>query len=361
MAAPALLSLSLRDFRNHRATRLETGGAAAILLTGPNGAGKTAVLEALSLLSVGKGLRASGLSELACTGGAGGFAVRAALLAEAGLPPVAIETSADPAAPERRRLLVESAPAPLARLSEWLSVVWLTPAMDRLFADGASARRRFLDRLTLALHPGHARHATRYEAAMRQRNRLLAGEGAPDPAWMDALEREMGVHGEAVALARADLVARLNGELVAAKDAGFPQPVLAIEAPPSDLAARLAAARAGDRAAGRTLVGPHRADLDVRFGADGRPAALASTGEQKALLVSILLAHARLVAEVRGRPPLLLLDEAAAHLDEGRRGLLWTRLGALGGQLWVTGTDAGLFDGLEAARFRVLDGMVTKG
>lgn len=358
MARPAILSLALRDFRNHRATRLEPGSAPAVVLFGPNGAGKTALLEALSLLSVGRGLRGATLAEMARADGPGGFRVRAELATAPELPPVALETFATAEAPERRQLRSNAAAAPLARLSEWLALLWATPAMDRLFADGASARRRFLDRLTLALHPGHAGHASRYEAALRQRNRLLADPAPPDPSWLAALEAQMAAHGEALARARADTVRRLAARLEADADPAFPQGALAPLPDHADLGAALQASRAADRAAGRTTVGPHRDDLAVHLLPDGRPAALASTGEQKALLLGILLAQARLVAEARGAPPILLLDEAAAHLDPDRRRALFARLEALGGQAWLTGTDVALFEPLEAARFRIEAGSV---
>ena len=199
MPAPVhLLSLALRDFRNHRATRIAPGAAGFVVLTGPNGAGKTNILEAASLLAIGKGLRGAALSQMAAAQGNGGFSVEAELAPDPALPPVAIASRTDPAAPERRQLRVNGAPAALSTLAEWCSILWLTPAMDRLFADTASARRRFLDRLVLALNPAHGGHASRYEAAMRARTRLLTGDAPPDPHWLDALEREMEEHGAAI-------------------------------------------------------------------------------------------------------------------------------------------------------------------
>ncbi|WP_448585834.1 DNA replication/repair protein RecF [Thermaurantiacus sp.] len=353
-------SLALGDFRNHLATRIEAGAAPAVVLVGPNGAGKTAVLEALSLLSPGRGLRGAAIAELARTGGPGSFRVKAALATDAGLPPLAIETLATPERPARRQVLLGGAPVAASSLGDSHAILWLTPAMDRLFAEGAGERRRFLDRLVLALHPGHAGHAIRYEAALRQRNRLLAGEAEPDRAWMDALEAEMGRHGEAVAAARAETVCRLEAELSRAPPDGFPRPHLAIAPEPPGLADRLRAARAGDRAAGRTREGPHRADLVVTLGPDGRPASLASTGEQKALVVATLLAHAALVSRARGQPPLLLLDEAAAHFDPDRRRALWAAIGRLGGQAWLTGTDPALFAGLDALCLEVREGAIVR-
>lgn len=358
-----LLSLDLRSFRNHRATRLAPGAAPFVLLTGANGAGKTNVLEAVSLLAVGRGLRGSPLSQMAsqmaASGGAGGFAVQADLLPDPGLPAIAIATATRADAPERRLLKINGAAAALSALSDWSSQLWLTPAMDRLFADTASARRRFLDRLVLALAPGHAGHATRYEAAMRARTRLLTADEPADPAWLTALEVQMAEHGTALAEARAGTVTALGAALQSVADGPFPKPSLALSEPDqAGLADRLRHARATDRAAGRATQGPHRQDLSVTHADKAMPAALASTGEQKALLISILLAHAGLVAERTGRLPLLLLDEAVAHLDPDRRRALFARLAGLGGQAWLTGTDPLLFEGLEAARYSVSEGAI---
>jgi DNA replication and repair protein RecF len=358
-----LAALALTGFRNHPETRIAPGAARLVLLTGPNGAGKTNMLEAVSLLAVGRGLRGATLGQMAAATGAGGFRVEAELVPDAGLPPVRLLTFTQAEAPERRLLRVNGAAAPLSALSDWGAVLWLTPAMDRLFADTASARRRFLDRLVQALAPGHAGHATRYEAAMRARTRLLAGDAPADPAWLGGLEAQMATHGAALAEARAATVAALAAALAAVPDGPFPHPALALAtAGPAEttaLAEALRASRAADRTAGRALVGPHRADLAVTHADKGMPAALASTGEQKALLVAILLAHAALVATRAGRTPLLLLDEAVAHLDAERRRALFARLAALGGQAWLSGTDAALFDGLDAARHDVRDGRVT--
>ena len=355
-----LLSLELLGFRNHGASRLAPGAAPFVLLTGPNGAGKTNVLEAVSLLVVGRGLRGSALSQMAASGGAGGFVVLAELLPDPGLPPIRIATSTRANAPERRQLRINGAAAALSVLSDWSSQLWLTPAMDRLFSDSAGARRRFLDRLVLALSPGHAGHATRYEAAMRARTRLLTADAPADPAWLSALEAQIAEHGAALAEARAQTVTALEAELVVRADAAFPRPSIALSEPDqSGLAGRLRAARAADRGAGRATVGPHRQDLVVTHADKGVPASQASTGEQKALLVSILLAHAALVSDRTGRVPLLLLDEAVAHLDPDRRRALFQRLAQLGGQAWLTGTDTALFEGLEAARFRVEDGAIS--
>ncbi len=354
--APRILALGLAAFRNHRATSLAPGGAPFVVLTGPNGAGKTAVLEAVSLLSVGRGLRAARLCEMAMAGG-GGFAVQAQVALEPGLPPLAVATGTQAQAPERRQLRVNGAPAAVSALSEWLSLLWITPAMDRLFVDSPGARRRFLDRLVLALEPAHAGHATRAEAAMRERMRLLGGERPADPAWLDALEEQAARHGAALAAARARTVAALAARISGAADPAFPEALLVLEGEDWSDAARLRRAlreaRARDAAAGRATVGPHRADLAVRLAVSGMPAARASTGEQKALLAGLMLAHAELVAEARGQAPMLLFDEVAAHLDPDRRAALFGRLAALGGQCWLTGTEAALFRGLPGPAFHV--------
>jgi DNA replication and repair protein RecF len=341
----ALSRLVLTDFRNHRDAVL-VPGPGLVVLTGENGAGKTNVLEALSLLSPGRGLRGATLSEMARTGGGGGFAVAARL------GDVEIGTGTDARAPERRQVRINGAPASATSLAEWSSVLWLTPAMDRLFQEGAGGRRRFLDRLVLALEPGHAVHAARYEAAMRARNKLLAEPGPRDEAWLSALEARMAEHGAALAEARMGAVALLSGRLAQAPGSPFAQAGLALEGGNEVLERELERARARDAAAGRTLAGPHRTDLAVTHLDKGQPAALCSTGEQKALLLSIVLAHADLVADRAGRRPVLLLDEVAAHLDPRRRAALFERLAAAGGQVWMTGTEAGLFHGIGAAATR---------
>ena len=259
-----------------------------------------------------------------------------------------IGTGTAPAAPERRQVRVNGAPASANSLSEWLSVLWLTPAMDRLFADAASGRRRFLDRLVLALRPDHAMHSARYEAAMRARNKLLGEDGPWDEAWLDALEARMAEHGAVIAEARAAAVAALDERLAEAPEGPFARARLALEGGESADLRRAPARR--DAAAGRTLAGPHRADLAVTHVGKDQPAALCSTGEQKALLIGLILAHADLVAARTGRRPILLLDEIAAHLDpcggppcsSGWPG---------GGQVWMTGTEPSLFAGIGAAHW----------
>lgn len=340
----AVSRLSLSDFRSYRDAVIAPGPG-LVVLTGENGAGKTNVLEAVSLLSPGRGLRGASLAEMARQNGSGGFAV-AARLGDAELGTGTLAT-----APERRQVRVNGAQASATSLGEWVSILWLTPAMDRLFQEGAGGRRRFLDRLALALAPGHAVHAARYEAAMRARNKLLAEEGARDEAWLAALEARMVEHGGALVTARAETVAALGARLGEAPDGPFARARLSLSAGSEDLAAALRSGRGRDAAAGRTLAGPHRTDLLVVHAGKGQPAELCSTGEQKALLLSIVLAHADLVADRAGRRPILLLDEVAAHLDASRRAALFERLEAGGGQVWMTGTDRSLFVGIGAANW----------
>jgi DNA replication and repair protein RecF len=342
----ALSRLVLTDFRNHR-DAVMAPGPGLVVLTGENGAGKTNVLEAVSLLSPGRGLRGATLSEMARADGGGGFAV-AARLGE-----VEIGTGTSPSAPERRQVRINGGAASATSLSEWLAVLWLTPAMDRLFQEGGGGRRRFLDRLVLALEPGHAVHAARYEAAMRARNKLLSEDGPHDEAWLSALEARMAEHGAALAEKRSHTIRALGERIAAAPDGPFARAGLSLEGGVEDLGRELARSRARDSAAGRTLVGPHRTDLVVTHMAKDQAADRCSTGEQKALLLSTILAHADLVAEAAGRRPILLLDEVAAHLDSRRRAALFERLEAAGGQVWMTGADAGLFESIGAAAIRL--------
>ena len=348
-----LSRLTLTDFRNHAEALIEPGPG-FVLLSGPNGAGKTNILEAVSLLAPGRGLRRASLGEMARRDGPGGFAV-AARLAES----TEIGTGTKPDAPERRQVRINGAAASVNSLSERLSVLWLTPAMDRLFAGPAGDRRRFLDRLALALEPGHAGHSSRYEAAMRARNKLLADPAAADPQWLSALEAQMGEHGLAVDGARRRTVAALTLALDADEGGDFPRASLTLEGEAEDgLAARLADNRLRDSTAGRATVGPHRQDLAVSFAPKAIAAGQSSTGEQKALLLGLVLAHARVVEERCGAPPILLLDEVAAHLDPGRRSALFERLGGRG-QIWMTATEAALFDGIgEASRLHVQPGQI---
>ena len=350
--AVTISRLALTDFRSYSDAVLAPGGG-LVVLTGDNGAGKTNVLEAVSLLSPGRGLRGASLSDMARNPGPGGFAVAARL------DDAEIGTGTLATAPERRQVRINGVAASATSLSEWLSVLWLTPAMDRLFQEGASGRRRFLDRLVLALEPGHAVHAARYEAAMRARNKLLA-EQRPDHDWLTALEARMIEHGAALVSARASAVSALADRLAEAPEGPFARAGLALDGGDDDLASALRAGRGRDAAAGRTLSGPHRTDLLVTHLGKGQPAAFCSTGEQKALLLSIVLAHTDLVADRVSRRPVLLLDEVAAHLDPRRRAALFQRLDDGGGQVWMTGTEKALFEAVAAtaSRFEVVDGSI---
>jgi DNA replication and repair protein RecF len=339
----ALTRLSLTDFRNHAAMTLEPA-AQFVALHGPNGAGKTNILEAISLLVPGRGLRRAALSEIVRNGGTAGFAV------SADIDDVQIGTGVDASAPERRKVRINGANATINNLAEWLSVIWLTPAMDRIFVDGAGARRRFLDRLVLALEPSHAQASSRYEKAVQQRNRLLSGGDPPDPMWLDALEAQMAQSGAAIIEARNRTLSALAERLGNSPLGPFAVPDISLENADLATAAELMDAwrkgRRRDAGAGRTLVGPHRADLMVHNRANNQAADRSSTGEQKALLLSLIIAHAALVTAQRGTPPILLLDEIAAHLDPSRRAALFERLAVTGAQVWMTGTEPELFDGI---------------
>jgi DNA replication and repair protein RecF len=344
--------LALTDFRSYADVLVEPRDG-LVLLYGDNGAGKTNLLEAVSLLSPGRGIRGAALTEMARKGGPGGFAVSATL------DEINIGTGALASSPERRRVRINGAAASANSLGEWLSVLWLTPAMDRLFTGPAGDRRRFLDRLVLALEPSHAHHAARYEAAMRSRNKLLSDPGSADASWLDALEAQMAEHGAAIAGARVRTVSALDERISQTPDDQFARAILGLEGwNAGDLAAELRLSRVRDSSAGRTLVGPHRQDLLVTHRDKAMAAAQSSTGEQKALLLGLVLAHADLVAEKRGQPAILLLDEVAAHLDPARRAALFRRLEGRG-QVWMTATEAALFEGIgNATRFHVRPGSI---
>ena len=351
----ALSVLTLTNFRNHTLLTLRPQ-AQFIALYGANGAGKTNILEAVSLLVPGRGLRRAALSEMANSICNSGFAISAEL------DGTIIGTGVEAAQPDRRKVRINGANASINNLAEWLSAIWLTPSMDRLFVDGAGARRRFLDRLVLALEPGHARHASRYEKAVQQRNRILATHAAPDPFWLDAIETQMAESGNFIVEARARMLAALDVQLAILPEDPFPVPdiVLAMEGPTNaqELREIWRSSRRKDAGAGRTLTGPHRADLVVHNRANGQAADRCSTGEQKALMLSLILAHAALVSAQRGAPPILLLDEVAAHLDPDRRAALFARLGETGAQVWMTGTEAALFDTIgPAAHLVAVPGM----
>jgi len=359
----ALDRITLSQFRNHGGTRID-GTRQFNLLVGENGAGKTNILEAISLFAPGRGLRRAALTEMAALEGAGGFSVAARLDPGDGGEPVTLGTGADPARPGRRQVQVNGADSSAIALGEWLSISWLTPAMDRLFTDSAGARRRFVDRMALALDPAHARHASRYERALRERNRLLSGDDMPDPHWLDAIELQLAEAGAALAGGRSFLVKCLTAALERLPEEPFARPTLTLVSggptETEELAASLRRSRPRERAAGRTLIGPHRDELEVVMAGKGMPAASCSTGEQKALLIALILAHANLASG--DRPSLLLLDEVAAHLDPVRRTALFDRLRASGAQVWLTGTELAPFENIsgEAATWRVAGGEVER-
>ncbi|WP_296739830.1 DNA replication/repair protein RecF [Mesorhizobium sp.] len=365
-----LSKLTLTNFRNYAALSLDLAPG-AVVLSGDNGAGKTNLLEAISLLTPGRGLRRAPYGDVAREGGDGGFALHARVEGPEGQAEIGTGVSGGDAAGEGgRRVRINGAPARSAEdMLEWLRIVWLTPAMDGLFPGPAGDRRRFLDRLVLAIDPSHGQRALDYEKAMRGRNRLLT-EGSRDGAWFDAIETQMAETGVAIAAARTELVRLLAAMIDKLPGSGpFPQADISLAGelenelgvtPAVDVEERFRAAlargRERDRAAGRTLDGPHRSDLVVRHRPKSMPAELCSTGEQKALLVGIVLSHARLTGEMSGLTPILLLDEIAAHLDSGRRAALFSILEDLNCQAFMTGTDAALFSSLVGrAQFLTVD------
>lgn len=362
----AVTRLRLTNFRSYAVGELRVSGA-PVVLAGPNGAGKTNVLDAISLLSPGRGLRGSKLAEHTRKGPIGDdtlWAVAATVTRgetehEIGTGMVGGSAS--------RQVRLNGAPAQSsADLGDIVQLIWLTPAMDRLFIESAGGRRRFLDRLVLGFDAGHARAATRYETAMRERARLLK-YGPRDPAWLDGLENEMAEAGIVIAQARAGTVENLSRALAERGEAGaFPAASLSLTDELHLLSAQalrdmLAASRIRDAEAGRTLAGPHTTDLQVRHTAKRADARDCSTGEQKALLISIMLADARELARAReGLAPILLLDEIAAHLDVVRRAALFEEVHDLAAQAWMTGTDLSLFDGAQAEIFEVRDGVFAR-
>jgi DNA replication and repair protein RecF len=372
--AVRIARLTLTNFRSYHSASLAVDRD-LVVLAGPNGAGKTNLLEAISLLAPGRGLRRAMLEEAAFAEGDGSWAVAAEIEGALGLATLGTGIEPPPAedaAPLRKYRIDREPVASAAAFADHLRVIWLTPAMDGLFAGPASERRRFLDRLVLAVDASHMSRVNALERSLRSRNRLLE-QPSPDPHWLDAIEHETAEVAVAVAAARAETVRRLSAALAADKDAAspFPWAVIALDggientvgaSPASELEDRYRAvlreARARDAAAGRTLDGPHLTDLLVVHGPKGIAAAAASTGEQKALLVGLVLAHAGLVAEMTGIAPILLLDEIAAHLDPVRRNALYARLARLAAQVWMSGADPAVFEAVAraAAWFEVSPG-----
>ena len=359
MTRAAFTRLTLTDFRSYARAELALTGA-PVFLVGPNGAGKTNLLEAVSFFTPGRGLRGASLAEVGrrLPGESRGRAWAAAAELCEGGEPLRLGTGVEQAGASRRVVRVEGEAAPPGRLAEHVRQVWLTPAQDRLFLEGAGDRRRFFDRLTFAAEPSHAAHAAAYEKAMRERMRLLT-EGPADAAWLEALEARLAEAGALMAAARARTLAALQAEIDSRGERPFPQARLSFVSPweqmagegadlaemEQRLAAALAAGRERDTAAGRALTGPHRGDLGVVHTEKDRPAAECSTGEQKALILNLVLAQAARLARADDQPsPILLLDEVAAHLDRRRRAALFDEIGALGLQAFLTGTDEHLFE-----------------
>jgi DNA replication and repair protein RecF len=370
--------LALADFRSYASLDLAVN-ARLIVLTGDNGAGKTNLLEALSLLAPGRGIRRAELGDCARDSGRGGFAISVELATRKG--GVQLGTGIEPQtnAPLLRKYRIDHAPARSIRgFSDHVRVVWLTPAMDGLFMGPAGDRRRLLDRLVLAIDADHGTRVASLERALRSRNRLLEEGPGADRGWLDAIEREAAELATAVAAARIETVSRLAALITETGDktAPFPWADVALEGEIERLVGTCPALeaediyrgilrgnRSRDAAAGRTLIGPQASDLCVRHGPKQVPAAQASTGEQKALLAGLVLAHARLVATMSGLTPLVLLDEIAAHFDPVRRDALFEALETLGGQIWLSGADKATFGKIEkrALMLKVTPGSVTSG
>lgn len=372
-----LLRLGLQDFRNHVQTQIRTDGR-HVCLYGANGAGKTNIIEAISVLAPGRGLRGAELSELVRTDASGqrapGWGLSADLADSDLTRRIAVALEFDADGRSKRTARLDGAPATPADIAELVRVIWLTPSMDRVFAGPAGDRRKFFDRQVLAHFPSHGTAAAAYEKSMRQRNALLE-QGRPDPAWIGSVEDAMARAGAAMAMGRATVMLRMQSAIDTRPEGAFPKADLALDGAMEQMALAglsepeiademtriFRSGRPRDAAAGRTLEGVHRTDLRVVHRAKGLEADKCSTGEQKALLIGLILANARALFGRDFAPePLLLLDEAAAHLDSDRRAALYDELAALGGQAWLTGTDRSLFDafGDRAQRFAVSDGAV---
>ena len=378
---PAISRVILQDFRSYPALDLRLEGA-TLVLSGENGAGKTNLLEALSLLTLGRGLRRADLGDMAREGGSGGWAVSVEVADGGETGTRQLGTGIDPpdgVATTVRRCRIDRTTVGSARaFADHLRVVWLTPAMDSLFSGPANERRRFLDRIVLTVDAEHGTRVSALERALRNRNRILeeGRTGGLNRAWAEAAEREVAAVAVAVAAARLETVERLASLIAASHDdtSPFPWAEVALAGPVEDLLRRhpaldveehyrgmLREGRSRDMAAGRTGVGPHLSDLAVRHGPKAMEAARASTGEQKALVVGLVLAQARLVGAMSGIAPLILLDEIAAHFDPARRRALFDALGELGGQVFMTGADPAAFaDAARATAFTVEPGRITR-
>jgi len=375
MTSAFIRRLTLANFRSYHAAQIALGPAGPVVLTGANGAGKTNLIEAISLLAPGRGLRRATTEELAFSEGDGAWAVSAEIEGMLGL--ATLGTGIDPpagedSAPSRKCRIDRESVSSATAFADHVRVVWLTPAMDPLFNGPASERRRFLDRLVLAVDAQHSSRVAALERSLRSRNRLLE-DARSDPHWLDAVEHETAEVAVAVAAARAETVARLSAALAAARNEGFPRAEIALSGWMEKLLPDHSAieiedryrillkdSRARDAAAGRTLDGPHLSDLAVTHAGKGIPASNASTGEQKALLIRLVLAHAGLIKDMTGFAPLMLLDEIVAHLDPARRAALYDALTNLGAQVWMTGADPAAFGDIvgRAQVFEVRPGAV---
>lgn len=378
IAQTGVRRLALTDFRSYATLDLSVD-ARFIVLTGDNGAGKTNLLEALSLLAPGRGLRRAELGECARSNGHGGFAVSVELETASGLVQLGTGIEPQPNAPPHRKYRINREPAPSIRaFSGHVRVVWLTPAMDGLFAGPAGDRRRFLDRLVLSIDADHAARVNALERALRGRNRLLEEGAGADRGWLDAIEEEAAGLAIAIAAARVETVSRLSALILQTRsmESPFPWAGLALQGDVETLVGASPALEAEeiyrgilrdnrprDAAAKRTLTGPQASDLCVRHGPKQIPAAQASTGEQKALLTGLVLAHARLVSSISGLAPLVLLDEIAAHFDPLRRDALFEVLETLEGQMWFSGADRALFAPIEnrALMLKIVPGLGVEG
>jgi len=350
----ALQSLTLSHFRSYKRNNLETDGR-PVAIYGANGAGKTNILEAISMLSPGRGLRGAKVDDLVRSQESLGWKVSGVLQSMHHVHEV--ETSFDGTG--SRKVLIDEKVSTQAALGRIGRVVWLVPVMDRLWVEGADVRRKFLDRITLSFHPSHVEASLNYEKAMRERNRMLK-DGVRDPSWYDAVEAQMAMAGAVIhtnRLMALDMLAAAQEQA----DTAFPAANCAlihadgVEMPDDEnsLAVALGESRPRDLLAGRTLVGPHRVDLEAVYMAKGVAARKCSTGEQKALLVSLILANGRALAAEFGAPPIFLLDEVAAHLDSDRRSALYDEICVLGAQAWMTGTGPELFEDLGERAMRL--------
>lgn len=360
--------LKLSNYRNYRTFSVNFSGK-HVVFTGHNGAGKTNLLEAISLLSPGRGLRRSTYGDLICANADKNSFVVFAKLYSALFDEVDIGTTCDNA-DGGRKVRINGTSTSADRLTDYCRISWLIPAMDGLFTGSASDRRRFLDRMVLSIDPSHGRRVLDFEKVMRSRNRLLL-DGNTNNGWFDALETQMAELATAIAAARIDVIRLLDGGKESDSRDVFPHPILVIEGlleqalinqsaidVEEHYRQKLHDGRSLDRAAGRTLEGPHRSDMKVFYAQKNMPAALCSTGEQKSLLMGLILAHAKITAQISRMAPILLLDEMAAHLDEQRRIALFNILDELGGQSFMTGTDRQLFSALDdrAEFFEISDG-----